>query len=83
MSSGYNKEDTNARKKYVFFSDPDVIAQRAEASAAVSKGCLHVPSSCLTLCFYTLFNLFGTAEALSYYSIRRIYITKIIIARDR
>lgn len=36
MSGSSKKEDINAKKKYVFFCDPDVIVQRAEASAAVS-----------------------------------------------
>lgn len=37
MRSSSKKEDTNAKKKYVFFTDPDIIAQRAETSAAVSQ----------------------------------------------
>ncbi|XP_043583945.1 centrosome-associated protein 350-like isoform X2 [Bombus pyrosoma] len=34
MRSSSKKEDTNAKKKYVFFTDPDIIVQRAETSAA-------------------------------------------------
>ncbi|XP_076376957.1 uncharacterized protein LOC143259301 isoform X2 [Megalopta genalis] len=33
MRSSSKKEDTHVKKKYVFFSDPDVIIQRAKASA--------------------------------------------------
>ncbi|CAK9805451.1 Centrosome-associated protein 350 [Anthophora plagiata] len=34
MKSSSKKEDINVKKKYVFFSDPDIIVQRAETSAA-------------------------------------------------
>ncbi|OAD55138.1 hypothetical protein WN48_05464 [Eufriesea mexicana] len=33
MKSSSKKEDINVKKKYVFFSDPDIIAQRVETSA--------------------------------------------------
>lgn len=36
MKSSSKKEDTDKKKKYVFFSDPDIIVQCAEASVAVS-----------------------------------------------
>lgn len=42
MQSNSKKEDTNAKKKYVFFTDPDIIVQRAETSAAVSQFYLFV-----------------------------------------
>ncbi|KOC71085.1 Centrosome-associated protein 350 [Habropoda laboriosa] len=34
MKSSSKKEDINVKKKYVFFSDPDIVVQRAETSAA-------------------------------------------------
>ncbi|XP_015433454.1 PREDICTED: centrosome-associated protein 350-like [Dufourea novaeangliae] len=37
MKSSSKKEDTYVKKKYVFFSDPDVIIQRAESSAAATQ----------------------------------------------
>nr|XP_012143758.1 PREDICTED: centrosome-associated protein 350-like isoform X2 [Megachile rotundata] len=36
MKSNSKKEDTDKKKKYVFFSDPDVIVQGAETSAATA-----------------------------------------------
>jgi len=36
MKSSDQKEKSIDKKRYVFFSDPDVIAKRAEASAIVS-----------------------------------------------
>ena len=36
MKSNSEKENINAKKKYVFFTDPDIIVQRAEIPAAVS-----------------------------------------------
>lgn len=36
MKSSDQKEESVDKKRYVFFSDPDVIAKRAEASAVVS-----------------------------------------------
>ncbi|XP_076294744.1 uncharacterized protein LOC143215959 isoform X2 [Lasioglossum baleicum] len=38
MRSSSKKEDTLVKKKYVFFSDPDVIIQRANASATTAQG---------------------------------------------
>lgn len=35
MKSNINREETESKKKYVFFSDPDVIVRRAESTAAV------------------------------------------------
>ncbi|XP_046414895.1 centrosome-associated protein 350-like isoform X1 [Neodiprion fabricii] len=37
MKSNINKEETDTKKKYVFFTDPDVIVRRAESSAAASQ----------------------------------------------
>ncbi|XP_076749329.1 uncharacterized protein LOC143422511 isoform X2 [Xylocopa sonorina] len=37
MKSSSKKEDINAERKYVFFSDPDIIVQRAETSAAATQ----------------------------------------------
>ncbi|XP_012258879.2 centrosome-associated protein 350-like [Athalia rosae] len=37
MKSNINKEETETKKKYVFFSDPDVIVRRAESTAATSQ----------------------------------------------
>lgn len=36
MKSSDQKEGSVDKKRYVFFSDPDVIAKRAETSAVVS-----------------------------------------------
>lgn len=36
MKSSGQKEESVDKKRYVFFSDPDVIAKRAETSAVVS-----------------------------------------------
>lgn len=36
MKSSDRKEEFVDKKRYVFFSDPDVIAKRAETSAVVS-----------------------------------------------
>jgi len=36
MKSSDQKEEYVDKKRYVFFSDPDVIAKRAETSAIVS-----------------------------------------------
>lgn len=36
MKSSDHKEGSVDKKRYVFFSDPDVIAKRAESSAVVS-----------------------------------------------
>ncbi|XP_078052355.1 uncharacterized protein LOC144478392 [Augochlora pura] len=38
MRSSSKKEDIHVKKKYVFFSDPDVIIQRAKASATRLQG---------------------------------------------
>ncbi|XP_029171863.1 protein PFC0760c-like isoform X2 [Nylanderia fulva] len=37
MKSGSHKEEPEDKKKYVFFSDPDVIAKRAETSAITTQ----------------------------------------------
>lgn len=37
MKSSGQKEESSDKKKYVFFSDPDVIVERAETSAIVSN----------------------------------------------
>ncbi|CAL7944513.1 unnamed protein product [Xylocopa violacea] len=37
MKSSSKKEDISAERKYVFFSDPDIIVQRAETSAAATQ----------------------------------------------
>ncbi|XP_046735757.1 centrosome-associated protein 350-like isoform X2 [Diprion similis] len=37
MKSNVNKEETDTKKKYVFFTDPDVIVRRAESTAAASQ----------------------------------------------
>ncbi|XP_034190060.2 uncharacterized protein LOC117608689 isoform X1 [Osmia lignaria lignaria] len=37
MKSSSKKEDTDKKKKYVFFSDPDIIVQCAEASVAAAQ----------------------------------------------
>nr|XP_031849069.1 centrosome-associated protein 350-like isoform X1 [Nomia melanderi]XP_031849070.1 centrosome-associated protein 350-like isoform X1 [Nomia melanderi] len=37
MRNSSKKEDTHVKKKYVFFSDPDVIVQRAKASASAAE----------------------------------------------
>lgn len=39
MKSSGQKEKPEDKKKYVFFSDPDVVAKRAETSAIVSDFC--------------------------------------------
>lgn len=36
MKSSDHKEESVDKKRYVFFSDPDIIVKRAEASAVVS-----------------------------------------------
>lgn len=45
MKSSGQKEESADKKKYVFFSDPDVIAKRAETSAIVSN--IYISCSCL------------------------------------
>lgn len=47
MKSSGQKEESADKKKYVFFSDPDVIAKRAETSAIVSDLCYFFPLICI------------------------------------
>jgi hypothetical protein len=37
MKNNSQKEESGDKKKYIFFSDPDVIVKRAETSAIVSN----------------------------------------------
>lgn len=47
MKSSSEKEQSEDKKKYVFFSDPDVIAKRAETSAIVSDFCYYFSFMCI------------------------------------
>ncbi|XP_076647204.1 uncharacterized protein LOC143355907 [Halictus rubicundus] len=76
MRSSSKKEDTRVKKKYVFFSDPDVIIQRANASTATAQSkqdlelCQQQISRGQPSYLSTQFDLKGLENLLSYHPVQ-------------
>ncbi|KAK9300120.1 hypothetical protein QLX08_007053 [Tetragonisca angustula] len=69
MKSNSEKENINAKKKYVFFTDPDIIVQRAEIPAAQQDYISKQSSKDATSNVPVQFDL-KSLESLSYHSVQ-------------